>query len=182
MKNILTLILFVILVQNVNAQKMYIWCPDKLVASPKPDQLNGVSVNVFIEDSRILTEKTKNKCSTEELKNSFFLIIKETYPSANINLVTDNNKKKEGATFLIEVNITAYYAIFTSGMWYAQTDLSVKISDLKNETSNPLTKDIQKEKKFFNVGGFATAKNNLNKSYIEANIELLSFISDSINK
>lgn len=181
MKNLFLLILFLITVQITNAQKMYIWCPDELTPSPKAEQLKDITIDLLISDSRILTAKVKNKCTSDELKNSLFELIKKTYPSAKINLITDKKSTSENTNFFIEINITAYYATFTSPMWFAQTDLSIKIKSLKSETATILSKDIHKEKKFFNVFGFATAKNNLNKSYIEANIELLDFISDSLN-
>lgn len=67
-------------------------------------------------------------------------------------------------------------------MWYAQTDFSIKITDFRNSTAKEYSQDIHKEKKFFNVAGFATAKNNLNKTYLEANIALLDFLSDKLNE
>lgn len=181
MKNLFLLICFLSTVQITNAQKMYIWCPDELTPSPKVEQLKDFTIDVIISDFRILTAKVKNKCTSDELRNSIFELLKKTYPSAKFNLITDKKSIGENTSFFIEINITAYYATFTSPMWFAQTDLSVKIKNLKSEATTIFTKDIHKEKRFFNVGGFATAKNNLNKSYIEANIELLDFISDSLN-
>lgn len=160
---------------------MYIWCPNELTPSPKVEQLKDLTIDVIISDSRILTAKVKNKCTSDVLRNSIFELIKKTYPSAKFNLITEKKSIGENTNFFIEINVTAYYATFTSPMWFAQTDLSVKVKNLKSEPANILSKNIHKEKKFFNVGGFATAKNNLNKSYIEANIELLAFISDSLN-
>jgi len=181
MKKLFLIMLLTFILKNVEAQKMYIWCPDQLKSNPRTEQLKNIEINVLINDTRLITEKSKNKCTTEELTSSLFNIFKATYPSATINRVLDNKKKTESGKIFIEINITAYYATFTSPMWFAQTDFSLKITDFRNSTVKEHSHDIHKEKKFFNVGGFATAKNNLNKTYIEANIELLDFISDKLN-
>lgn len=174
--------LLTLILKNVEAQKMYIWCPEQLNSTPRTEKLKNLEINILINDTRLITEKSKNKCTTEELTSSVFNIIKATYPSATINKVVDNKKKTESGKIFIEINITAYYATFTSGMWFAQTDFSLKLTDNRNSTSIDYSQDIHKEKKFLNVGGFATAKNNLNKTYLEANIELLDFISDKLNE
>ncbi len=173
--------LLTLIFSNVEAQKMYIWCPNHLKSAPRTEMLKNIEINVLINDTRLITEKSKNKCTTEELGNSLFNIVKSTYPSATINRVLDNKKKTESGNIFIEMNITAYYATFTSPMWFAQTDFSLKITDFRNSSPKEYSHDIHKEKQFFNVGGFATAKNNLNKTYMEANIELLDFISDKLN-
>jgi len=181
MKNLFLLVSFLTAIHASNAQKMYIWCPQKLTPSPRTTQLKDVSIDLVITDSRVFTGKVKNKCNSDELKNSLFELIRSTYPSARITLISDKKSINSNTSVLIEVDITAYHATFTTPMWFAQTDFSVKIKNLKATTPTEFSKDIHKEKKFFNVGGFGTAKNNLNKSYLEASIELLDFISDSLN-
>jgi len=181
MKKLFSLILLTIFLKNADAQKMYIWCPNKLVASPRTEQLKNIEINLLINDTRILTEKSKNECTSDELTNSLFTLIKATYPSATINKLTDGKKKIEDGKIFIEINITAYYATFTTPMWFAQTGYSVKITDSRNGSKKDYSQDIQKEKKFFNVGGYGTAKNNLNKSYMEANMDLLSLLADKLN-
>lgn len=174
----LTFIMF----ENSQAQKMYIWCPDKLNPNPHSEQLKDIQIDVIIKDSRLLTSKIKNKCTSEELTNSVFSLIKESYTNTNVNRIMSKNNKSPNSKILIEIKITAYYATFTSPMWFAQTGFSVSLSDYRKESQIEYSKDIHKEKKFFNLGGFATAKNNLNKSFIEANIELFDFISDNLKE
>ena len=181
MKTIILLIFSFLCAYNSEAQKMYIWCPNELNPSINTELLQGVEVNIIINDSRLLTSKVKNKCTSDELTKSVFDLIEDSYPNAKIKEVKSKKEKTKDCAILIEVKITAYYATFTSPMWYAQTDFSVAIYDYRSEELNEYSKDIHKEKKFFNAGGFATAKNNLNKTYIEANIELLDFIADNIN-
>ncbi len=170
-----------IVFQNAQAQKMYIWCPDKLNPNTNSEHLKDIEIDVIIEDSRLLTSKIKNKCTSEELCNSVFNLIKESYPNSNVNQIMSKNKKSTNSKILIEIKITAYCATFTSPMWFAQTGFSVNLSDYRKETQIENSKDIHKEKFFFNLGGFATAKNNLNKSFIEANIELFNFLSDNLH-
>ncbi len=182
MKKILTLITFTLfLLNNVNAQKMYVWCPKPLNPVADTEQLSGIKVNVLVKDSRLLSGKIKNKCTSEQLVNSLFKLIKAKYPSATISKISSKKNQSENCQVLIEINITAYYATFTSPMWYAQVDYSLKINDYRGEETITHNTDIHKEKKFFNMGGFKTAQNNLNKSYIEANTVLLDFIADKLN-
>jgi len=182
LKYLFFLALTFIVFENAQAQKMYIWCPNKLNPNPNTEQLKDIEINVLVKDSRLLTGKIKNKCTSEELTNSVFYLIKESYPNATVNQITIKKNKTTNCKILIEIRITAYYATFTSSMWYAQTDFSVSIIDYRKEISNEYLQDIHKEKKFFNLGGSATAKNNLNKSFIEANIELLDFLSDNLHE
>lgn len=181
LKYLIFLALALIAFQNAQGQKMYIWCPDKLNPNPNSEHLKDIQIDVIIEDSRLLTSKIKNKCTSEELSNSVFNLIKESYPNAIINQIMSKNKKSTNTKILIEIKITAYHATFTSPMWFAQTGFSVSISDYRKETPIEYLNDIHKEKKFFNLGGFGTAKNNLNKSFIEANIELFDFLSDNLH-
>lgn len=181
MKKILLIVLLTLMIFYVKAQKMYIWCPEQLNSTPITEKARDLEIDVSINDTRLITEKSKNKCTTAELTGSIFQIIKMTYPLSTINNVVGNKTKTESGKIFIEINIRAYYATFTSPMWFAQTDYSLKITDNRNSTSKEYSQDIHKESSFFNVGGLATAKNNLNKTYIEANIELIDFITDMLN-
>ena len=93
MKKIIFLVALTILFKNVDAQKMYIWCPNQLTATPRTGQLKNVEINVLINDNRILTDNSKNKCTSEELLNSLYSLIKTTYPSSNINRIIDGKQK-----------------------------------------------------------------------------------------
>ena len=173
--------LFLLILKVSHAQKMFIWCPQNINPIPKIEQLKDVDIIVSINDSRLLSERIRNKCTSEKLTNSIFTIINKSYPSANIVLASKENTPVKNKSVKIKINISAYYATFTAPMWFAQTAYSIHIADLRNAPVKESETDIRVDKKFWNVNGYSTAKNNLNKSYIEANVELLDFISDKLN-
>jgi len=57
----------------------------------------------------------------------------------------------------------------------------VKISDFRNGSITENSQKIEKESSSFNLMGNATGKKNLNKSYLDANIDLLNFLSEKLN-
>jgi hypothetical protein len=58
----------------------------------------------------------------------------------------------------------------------------VKIYDFRNNNEIKKVKDIIKVASRPNTGGYITAKNILNSSYIEANQEMLFFIDETLMK
>lgn len=89
--------------KNVEAQKMYIWCPDQLNPVPRTEKFKNIEINILVNDTRLITEKTKNKCITEELTCSIFIIIKKSYPSATIIQVADNKKRLKTERYLLKL-------------------------------------------------------------------------------
>ncbi|MBL0126177.1 MAG: hypothetical protein IPP83_01700 [Flavobacteriales bacterium] len=166
---------------EAEAQKMYMWCPDELKATPRTDQLRDVEINLMVTDARIVSEKVRDKCSSQELIDGVVRLIKGAYPAARITVLPEGERRAEEGKVMLEVRITSYHATFTSPSWFAMAGFSVKLVDHRGEQREN-SRDISKEKKFFNAGGFATAKNNLNKAYVEACIELLDFISDELER
>ena len=74
------------------------------------------------------------------------------------------------------------YGAFPEGKWNAITAYAVKIYDNRNNSETKKTKDIYKIASKPNLGGYITAKNILNTTYIEANQELLFFIDETFMK
>ena len=74
------------------------------------------------------------------------------------------------------------YGVFPEGKWNAITAYAVKIYDNRNNSETKKTKDIYKIASKPNSGGYTTAKNILNTTYIEANQELLFFIDETFMK
>lgn len=177
------LIAFIILSPtNVSAgNKMYVWCPPEEVIIPKIGLLKGCNINLVVTDKRNMSSKTRDKCSSEDLVAAVTNLVKATYPSAKIKVVPESASPIEKNKVTIEVDIVAYYATFSTATWHATTGYSVTISDSRKEKVTEQSKNIIKERSFFNAIGFTTAKSNLNKTYIEANDDLLNFISNNVD-
>jgi hypothetical protein len=74
------------------------------------------------------------------------------------------------------------YAAFPEGKWNAVTAYAVKIYDYRENKELKKTKEIYKIASRPNTGGYITAKNILNTTYIEANQEMLFFIDETFMK
>lgn len=181
MKKLLFFLFLILTLSKLEAQKLYIWCPEQINPSQRKEQLKNVEINIIINDTRILTENTKNKCTSEELCNSIFQLLKTTYPSSVFTKVNSFDKNISDNKIYIEISINAYYATFETSTWTAKTKYLVKITDFRKNSKQEYSINIEKESSSMNLFGNATAKKNLNKSYLEANIDLLNFISEKLN-
>ena len=74
------------------------------------------------------------------------------------------------------------YGVFPEGKWNALTAYTIKIYDNRNNLETKDIKDIYKIASRPNTGGYKTAKNILNTTYIEANQEMLFFIDETLMK
>lgn len=196
------ILLFLILFQNSYSQKLYVWCQKEQITVPRIEFLADSEIDLVIFDGRILTKNSRIECDSQTTMNSLSELIKLTYPSARINLLETNKyfKNAEKNKITIKIMISAYHAafgadvkvgignvagqfswgIFPEGKWNATTGYSIRIYDYKNNDENKFSKEIGKIVSRPNTGGYRTAKNILNDSYIQANQELFSFIDNSL--
>ena len=196
------LILAMIISQNIYSQKLYVWCQKEQIPTPRIDFLSESEIDLVIFDSRIMTPKSKIECDSQTTMKNLSELIKLTYPSARINsLKTDKYfKNPEKNKITIKITISAYHAafggdvkigigsvgglfswgVFPEGKWNATTGYLIKIYDYRDNNKNKYSKEIGKIVSRPNTGGYRTARNILNSSYIEANKELFSFIDNSL--
>lgn len=189
---------------NLNAQKLYVWCPKEQIPTPRKGFLENDTIDLVVFDGRILTEKSKVECTPEETVAAIGEFIKQTYPSALINLLNSEFYYKDPIKnrITIKIGISAYHAAFGAdikvgigsvggnfsygvipeGKWNAMTAYSVKVYDFRSNEELKKTKEIFKIASRPNTGGYITAKNILNTTYIEANQEMLFFIDESFMK
>lgn len=200
-----TILIFLLLFSgNLFAQKLYVWCPKEQIPTPRQGFLEKDTIDLVIFDGRILTPKSKVKCTSENTILQLANFIKKTYPSAIINLLNSEVYYKDPlkGRITIKIGISAYhaafgadvkfgigsvggsfsYATFPEGKWNAVTAYTVKIYDNRKDVEIKKTKDIYKTASKFNTGGSITAQNILNTTYIEANQEMLFFIDDTFMK
>lgn len=202
MKTKLVLILLLLLSGNLIAQKLYVWCPKDQIPTPRQGFLEKDTIDLAIFDGRILTEKSKVECTPESTIQQLADFITKTYPSAVINVLNSSFYYKDPIRnrITVKVGISAYHAAFGAdvkvgigmvggnfafgvipeGKWNAVTAYAVKIYDNRKGAEVKKTKDIYRIASRPNTGGYTTAKNILNTTYIEANQELLFFIDESL--
>jgi hypothetical protein len=202
----ITLIIFLLIFNtgNLLAQKLYIWCPKEQIPTPRQGFLERDTVSLVIFDGRILSQKSKVECTSEETITKLAEFIKLTYPSTTIDILNPEQYYKEPTKnrITVKIGISAYhaafgsdvkigigsvggnfsYGIFPEGKWNAVTAYAVKIYDYRNNIEIKQEKDILKTASRPNTGGYLTAKNILNTSFIEANQEMLFFIDGSLMK
>jgi hypothetical protein len=189
---------------NIFAQKLYVWCPKEQKIIQRQGFLEKDTIDLVIFDGRILNEKSKVECSSDETIKKLSELIKMTYPSAEMNNLSSNSYYKDPSKnrITIKIGISAYHAafgadvkvgigsvggnfafgLFPEGKWNAVTAYSVKLFDFRNNKEVKKTKDIYKIASKPNMGGYITAKNILNTCYVEAIQEMLFFIDESLMK
>jgi hypothetical protein len=204
MKTKFAMIFLLFIPFNLFAQKLYVWCPKEQIPTPRQGFLENDTIDLVIFDGRILTEKSKVECTSESTVFQLGDYIKKTYPSAIINHLNSSLYFKDPLKnrITIKVGISAYhaafgadvkvgigsvggnfsYGVFPEGKWNAITAYAVKIYDNRNNSETKRNKDIYKIASKPNLGGYITAKNILNTTYIEANQELLFFIDETFMK
>jgi len=204
MRNILILICLLALTSNSFGQKLYVWCPNEQLTTPRQGFLQNDTIDLVIFDSRVFTAKSKVECTSENTIYELQKIFKQTYPSAVINILStsDYYKDPKPNRITFKINISAYYVALGSdiksvmgtfggeysyGMivdetWNAITAYTVKIYDYRNNLEIKTTKDIFKISSKSNFWGKIDAKDCLNASYIDANKEMLLFIDDTLIK
>jgi len=204
MKAKLTLIFLLLISGNLIAQKLYVWCPKEQLLTPRQGFLEKDIVDLVIFDGRILTDKSKIECTSENTIFQLGEFIKKTYPSAIMNTLNSSFYYKDPLKnrITIKIGISAYhaafgadvkvgigivggnfsYGLFPEGKWNAVTAYAVKIYDNRNNLEIKKTKDIYKIASRPNTGGYKTAKNILNTTFIEANQEILFFIDETLMK
>lgn len=204
MKKIAIIINMLALTSNSFGQKLYVWCPKEQLAAPRQGFLQNDTIDLVIFDGRILTKKSKVECTSENTIIELQKMLKQTYPSAFINILSTNDYYKDPKPNRItfKIGISAYHAAFGSdikvgigsvggnfsygvipeGKWNGMTAYSVKIYDYRNNSEIKKTKDISKISSKPNMWGYKTAKDCLNISYMEANQEMLFFIDGTFMK
>ena len=204
MKTKTLLIALLLTTSSLFAQKLYVWCPKDQVPTPRQGFLEKDTIDLVVFDGRILTTKSKIECTPENTISQLTEFIKMTYPSAIVNVLNSNLYYKDPVKnrITIKIGISAYHAAFGAdvkvgigsvggnfsfgvipeGKWNAVTAYAVKIYDYRNSSDLKKTKDIYKIASKPNMGGYTTAKNILNTTYIEANQDLLFFIDETFMK
>lgn len=204
MKTKLIFIILLLIAGNLLAQKLYVWCPKDQIPTPRLGFLEKDTIDLVVFDGRILTEKSKIECTSENTILQLTDFIKLTYPSTIINVLASSLYYKDPMQnrITIKIGISAYhaafgadvkvgignvggnfsYGVFPEGKWNAVTAYAVKIYDFRNNVELKKMKDIYKIASKPNMGGYTTAKNILNTTYIEANQEMLFFIDETFMK
>ena len=204
MKTKVALVFLLLISGNLFAQKLYVWCPKEQLIKPRQGFLAKDTIDLVIFDGRMFTERSKVECTSENTILQLGDFIQKTYPSAVINLINSSLYYKDPFKdrITIKIGISAYFAAFGAdikvgigslgdnfsfglipeGKWNAVTAYAIKIYDNRNNSEIKKTKDISKIASRPNTGGYITAKNILNTTYIEANQELLFFIDEALMK
>jgi len=204
MLKIIGLITTLLFTQNLQSQKLYVWCQKNQLPSIRQNFSTEKEIDLVLFDNRIMTKKSKTECSSESIINNLTNFIKDTYPSIKFNLLSSENyyKNPNENSITIKIIISAYHAAFGAnvkigigigkinsafiwgiipeGKWNAVTGYSIKIFDYRNDEEFINSTEIGKIASLPNTGGYRTAKNILNTTYINANQDLFLFIDESL--
>ncbi|MCH6202179.1 hypothetical protein MMU07_21560 [Aquiflexum sp. LQ15W] len=199
MKKLLGIITIMFFLYNdLYSQKLYVWCQKEQSITPRNKFLNGEVLDIVVFDGRNIPSKSKVECESDSVVNNLIDLIAETYPSVELNIKENDDyyEKPEDNRITLKISISAFHAAFGAdvkfaigsvggdfswgaipeGKWNALTGYFVSVYDYRNGKNKVEKKDIGKIASRPNTGGFRTAKNILNTTYMEANQELFNFI------
>ena len=204
MKTKLILMILFLITNSLFAQKLYVWCPKEQIPNPRHGFLKNDTIDLVVFDGRLLTKRSKVKCTSENTITELTEYIKHTYSAAVINIISSTQYYNDPVNdrITIKIGISAYhaafgadvkvgigsvggnfsYGFFPEGKWNAITAYAVKIYDYRNNQEMRMSKEICKIASKPNMGGYITAKNILNTTYMEANQEMLFFIDEIFMK
>jgi hypothetical protein len=204
MKTNLVLFMLLLFSGNLLSQKLYVWCPKDQLVKPRQGFLEKDTIDLAIFDGRIFTKNSKVECTPENTIAQLAEFIQKTYPSAVMNVLTAGAYYKDPIKnrITVKIGISAYhaafgadvkvgigsvggnfsYGVFPEGKWNAVTAFAVKVYDYRNNQETKKTKDIYKIASKPNMGGYMTAKNILNTTYIEACQDMMFFVDESLMK
>jgi len=199
---ILSLLLMSGLYNSVSAQKLYIWCPDEPKVKQHIGFLDKQQVDLVIFDGRAIPSNSKIECEGAAVEQALKNFIKYAYPSCKLTILPDSMyyKPSEPGKVTIKIGIAAYqagfgtdisvgigsiggkfsYGVFPKGEWNGLVSYYVQIFDNRNSGTKKMSKEVSSITSKSNLWGYKTAKACLFTSYDEANIDLLSFIEDSL--
>ena len=66
------------------AQKLYVWKPKKQQVAVRPFYQKTDTIDVIIFDGRIINNKSKVECTSEEVVNEFQDIFRQAYSNATL--------------------------------------------------------------------------------------------------
>ena len=173
----LTLLILTIIPSLIFAQS-FVFCP-------KIDIQNKISIEgdayIVFKDSRIYEKKLKEKCSAEELINSFSNYINETFPNMNIIFLEENQYDKEAKdkniTFKIELK--RYDATFYSNMYDSYSKFLIDIYDYRNG-HRTFSAECNGKGSQFNMLGYKSGKIASNSSFKRAYVEFVTLFEAGI--
>ncbi|WP_332457689.1 hypothetical protein [Petrimonas sp.] len=200
---LIVLVLYILTsVSHLSGQKLYVWCPSEQTIVPRNGFLKNDTIDLVFFDGRVLNEKSRIECTSENVINQLQNFLFDSYPSAVFNSVSsesyfdDPNSKR----ITIKIGISAYHAafgtdiklgigsvggdfsfmVFPEGKWNGLTAYFIKIYDYRDNREINKSKEISKISSKFNIWGYKTAIDCLSKTYSDANQEMLFFIDNTL--
>ena len=153
----------------------YVFHPE--IETKERQDLTNTNVTIVYKDSRVFAKDIKEKCTRTEIFTEFSKLIQDTYPSAKINILNENefNIPPTNGIMTIKINLLKYDVTFYTGMWIANTKYEVQIYDFTN-VKNVFNDTILGEGKQFNALGNSSGKTASNSSFKRAFDEFLLLI------
>ncbi|HWD90327.1 MAG TPA: hypothetical protein VG367_19500 [Mucilaginibacter sp.] len=199
---ILSALLTIALSNYASAQKLYIWCPEQPTAKQHVGFLDRQQVDLVIFDGRSIPSNSKVECQSADVEEALKHFIQYAYPSCKITVLADSMyyRPSESGKITIKIGIAAYqagfgtdievgigsvggkfaYGVFPKGEWNGLVSYYLQIFDNRGGGTKKMSKEVSSVTSKSNLWGYKTAKACLFASYDKANLDLLSFIEDSL--
>ena len=187
---------------HLSGQKLYVWCPSEQTIVPRNGFLKNDTIDLVFFDGRVLNEKSRIECTSENVINHLQNFLYDCYPSAVFNSLSTNSYFDEPNTnrITIKIGISAYHAafgadiklgigsvggdfsfmVFPKGKSNGLTAYFIKIYDYRCSREIQKSKEISKITSKSNIWGYKTAIDCLAKTYSDATQEMLFFIDNTL--
>lgn len=184
---------------SVQAQKIYIWCPENFQVKPRIGLMEKDTINVVFFDGRSIPKKNKIECTSDQLFQAILSQLESAYPSTILKMLPETEYYKRplnANNILIKIGVAAYHSgfgtdisgsiglvggqfssmVFPKGQWNAITAYYLQVFKAGVVASKEISNLSSKP----NMWGYKSAKNALNDTYNKSNQELLFFLDQEL--
>ncbi|MDP3399041.1 MAG: hypothetical protein Q8S23_07825 [Bacteroidales bacterium] len=165
MKKLLTLILLTIPI--IGMSQSYVFCPE--IKTEQRQGFNDIKISVVFKDSREYDKRVIEKCTKEDIFNSFTNFISQTFPSFDLAVLSEDKFQEDAAEgeVRLKIDILKCDATFYPGVYVSNTSYFVTMID--NRSGLKIYRDsIKGAGNQFNLLGMKSGKIALNSSFQRA--------------
>lgn len=141
------------------------FCPE--IKTRQRQGFSETKISIVYKDSREYDRKLKEKCTKEEIFNSFTNNLANTFPDFNISVLAENqyDSLPQNGEVRLKLNLLKCDATFYPAVYVSNTDYFVTMIDNNRKEQKIYTDTIKGAANQFNMWGLKSGKIALNNSF-----------------
>lgn len=162
MKNLFLLIFLSI--PLIGLSQSYVFCPE--IKTIQRQGFSETKISIVYKDSREYDRKLKEKCTKDEIFNSFTNNLAKTFPDFSISVLAEDqyDSLPQNGEVRLKLNLLKCDATFYPAVYVSNTDYFVTMIDNRKE-QKIYTDTIKGAANQFNMWGLKSGKIALNNSF-----------------